>query len=126
VSLSRESLLKPVAVPMEEIHIPELDGSVWVKGMTAADRSRFERQFSLASGKRNKRKTQEIRERLIVACVCDEQGNKLFTQEDVGAIGAQSAMIIEKIVDVAQRLCGMANEDVEAMAGNSELTDEDN
>lgn len=105
------------------MQIPELGGSVWVKGMSAADRSKFEKDFQTASGKTNKRKAAEVRERLLVACVCDENGTRMLTTQDIDALGRQSIQIVERIVEVAQRLCGMSNEDVELMAGNSEETE---
>ena len=45
--------------------------------------------------------------------------------KDVEALGKQSIQIIERIVNVAQKLCGMSSEDVEQLAGNSEETAED-
>lgn len=125
MSLTRDQFLKPVEIPREEVQLPELGGSVWVKGMSAADRSRFEKEFQTASGKSSKRRMAEVRERLVVACVCDENGNNILTTADVEDIGKQSIQVIERIVNVAQRLCGMSNEDVEQMAGNSEETEGD-
>lgn len=123
MSLSREQLLKPVQIPREEVELPELGGSVWVKGMSASDRSKFEKDFQTSSGKSNKRKMAEVRERLLVACCCDENGTRMFTYDDVTELGKQSIQVVERIVNVAQRLCGMTNDDVEQMAKNSEATE---
>jgi aminopeptidase-like protein len=90
--------------------------------MTAKDRSRFETQFQLSSGKSNTRKLKEIRERLVVACLCDEEGVLLLQDSDVDAVGAQPAAVVERIVDAAQKVCGMSNNDVEDLAKNSEET----
>jgi hypothetical protein len=126
VALTRDAMLAPIEVPREEVELPELGGSVWIKGMTASDRSKFEREFQTSSGKRSKRRMDEIRERLVIACVCNEDGTLLLTERDIEAIGRQPIGVIERIVDVAQRLCGMSNADVEAMAKNSDGIDEDN
>lgn len=121
--LNREAFLSAKAtVPVEEVLLPELGGSVFVKGMTAKDRTAFEKQFQTPSGKPNKVRIAEIRERLVVATVCDENRNPLFTEADIPAIGEQSAAVVERLVSVAQRLCGMTNQDVESLAGNSEKT----
>ena len=45
MGLTREALLKPLPVDIEEVPIPEMGGSVWVKGMTVRKRNIFERQF---------------------------------------------------------------------------------
>ena len=125
MSLTREQILKPVEIPKQEIYIPEIGGTVWVKGMSAADRSRFEKEFQTSSGQSSKRKLSQIRERLVIACVCNEEGGPILTVKDVEALGKQSIQIIERIVNVAQKLCGMSSEDVEQLAGNSEETAED-
>lgn len=96
-----------------------------MKGMSAADRSRFEKEFQTSSGQSSKRKLSQIRERLVIACVCNEEGAPILTVKDVEALGKQSIQIIERIVNVAQKLCGMSSEDVEQLAGNSEETAED-
>lgn len=122
MTLSRDAFLSGKGVPIEEIQLPELGGSVFVKGMTAKDRSAFEKQFQTPSGKTNKVKLAEVRERIVVATVCDESKAPLFTEADIPAIGEMPAVVIERLVTVAQRLCGMTNQDVESLAGNSAET----
>lgn len=124
-SLSREAFLRPAKVNVVEVPVPELGGSVFVKGMTAKDRSRFETQFQLSSGKSNTRKMKEIRERLVIACLCDEEGVLLLQDSDVDAVGSQPAAVIERIVEAAQKVCGMSNDDVEDLAKNSGETTAD-
>jgi hypothetical protein len=124
-SLSREAFLRPAKVNVVEVPVPELGGSVFVKGMTAKDRSRFETQFQLSSGKSNTRKMKEIRERLVIACLCDEEGVLLLQDSDVDAVGSQPAAVIERIVEAAQKVCGMSNDDVEDLAKNSDETPAD-
>ena len=121
-SLSRDAFLQPAAVEIVEVPAPEMGGSVYVRGMTARDRSRFETQFQLSSGKSSKKRMQEIRERLVVACVCDANGELLLTEADIEAVGKQPAPVIERIVEAAQAVCGMSNRDVEDIAKNSEET----
>jgi len=121
-SLSRDAFLRPAAVEIVEVPAPEMGGSVYVRGMTARDRSRFETQFQLSSGKSSKKRMQEIRERLVVACVCDANGELLLTEADIEAVGKQPAPVIERIVEAAQAVCGMSNRDVEDIAKNSEET----
>ena len=117
-TLNRDSFLKPFTVPQEVVELPELGGSVIVRGMTARQRSEFERQFQTPAGKPSKSRQAEVRERLIIAYVVDDDGNALFTVDDIEAIGKQSAAIVERIVNVAQRLCGITDTDVEDMAKN--------
>lgn len=116
-TITREQFLQPVKRPMEKVDLPEFgEGQhIFVSGMTAKERNEFDKQFQ--TGKRGA-DLSEVREKLVVAAACDENGNRLFTWEDVQALGTQSAHVVERIVNAAQRVCGMSNDDVEDLAGN--------
>ena len=127
-AVNRDQFLNPVALKIEEIWVPELGGVIYIKGMSAAGRAKFERQFELKSGSKNLRKIRELRERLIVAVVCDKDGAKLFTEADVEQIGQQPITMIERIVKKAEELCGFTIDSVDDMADaakNSEETPDD-
>ena len=124
MSLNREAFLKPVKVPEQVVDLPEMGGSVRVRGFTAKQRSEHERSFVLKSGKVNQAKQAERRERLIIQTVIDDEGNPLFTEEDIPAIGRQPAVVIERLVDAALEVCGLAPE-LEDSAKNSEETQTD-
>lgn len=120
MTLSREAFLNTkIEVPLNKVDIPELGGSVYVKGMTAKERSAFEVSLQ-TNGKRSLRKMQLFREMLVVKCCCDEQGTKLFTKEDMSTIGDLPITVVERIVDECMLVCGMKDEDVEGMVGNSD------
>jgi len=125
MGLTREALLKPLPVDIEEVPIPEMGGSVWVKGMTVRERNIFERQFQSLKGERLQKRMSEIRQRMLVACVCDEKGEPMLTKHDIDEIGKQRADIVERLVTVAQRVCGWSDQDVDEMAKNSDETSED-
>jgi hypothetical protein len=105
----------------EDVSLPEFgEGAVIpVWGMTARERSVFEKSFVGKSGQTIDGRVQEFRERLVVACCRNDDGSQIFTAEDVSALGAKNADIVERIVNVCQRLSGMTKEDVEETAKNS-------
>lgn len=115
--ISRDEFLKPLEVAKEKVDLPEFgEGKhciVW--GFNAKERTDFELSLQNRKGKLN---LQQVRERLIVASVRDEQGNPLFTQDDVAAIGNQSSTVVQRIFDVAMRLSGFSDSDVESLAKN--------
>ena len=121
---TREMFLKAYCPVIEEVPLPELgDGVVIrVRGMTTRERSEFERQFVSKSGTRLDGRTQEMRERLLVWACVDENNLPLFNMADIRALGEQNSIVTERIVDVAQRLCGMGKSDVEELVKNSEGT----
>ena len=121
MGLNKADFLKPRDVPQEIVQVPELGGHITVRGLTARGRSQFESRLQSESGKISKQKQTEIRERLLVACCIDDNGDLLFTDQDISAIGNLPASVIEPIVNVAQRLSGLST-DTEALAKNSDET----
>jgi len=103
----RDLLLTPVELPRETVLLPELgEGvSVIVKGMNAKEKGAFDMQF-VKKGEHDIAKQKQMRERMVVACCINEDGSKVFTFEDVAALGLQRVDVIERIFDACQRLCG--------------------
>jgi hypothetical protein len=119
----RELLLTPVVTPTEIVPLPELgEGvSVTVKGMTARDKGAFDMQF-LTKGEQNTRTQKQIRERMLVVCCVDDNGARIFTLEDVAALGLQSLAIVERIFDACQRVNGASSKAVETAEKNLDAT----
>ena len=106
--------------PREDVPLPEFgEGAcVTVWGMTAGERTRFERQFTNKSGATIDGRLQEFRERLVVACCRDDDGQPIFSADDIPQLSGKRADVLERIVNVAQRLSGMSKADIEETVGN--------
>ena len=124
MSSLREAFLKPIERPSESISVPELGVNVTVQGMTARERSEYDAQFRLPSGKPNKKKQLQGRQLLLIACCVDENGEHLFTASDADQLGNLPASVVEPLVDAALRVSGMTAADVEDTAKNSDETDD--
>lgn len=121
--LSASDLLKPLETEYRDVQIPELNGKVRIRSMTAREKSQFERSFQSAKGKPLESRKAEIRERMIVAACVDESGNPLFTAENVEQLGRQNVRVIDRIVAEIHDLWGSTDEDVEDLAKNSDETE---
>lgn len=108
----RELLLKPAETPVEIVPLPELgDGvTVRVKGMNARERGAFDMQF-VRNGTADTSKQKQMRERMIVACAVDDSGSRMFTIDDVGALGLQRVDLIDRIFEACQRVNGDKGKD---------------
>jgi hypothetical protein len=113
--LDREKILSSQDLETEEVEVPEWNGSVFIKGMTGTERDAFEQ--SIVDGK--KTNLVNIRSKLLVKCICDENGERLFDEKDVDVLGAKSAAALDRLFEVAQGLNGMSASDVESMEKNS-------
>ncbi len=117
--LSRDAILAVEDLPREYVEVPEWGGGVWVRTMTGSERDRWERQFVDEQGKpRKSTEIEHLRAALVVHCVVDDNGQKLFDEADIPALGAKSGKALDRLFAVAQRLNGFRKEDIEELAGN--------
>lgn len=115
MTLTRDAILAVKDIQLEEVAVPEWGGSVWVKGMTGAERDKFEASIIEFRGKSQKINFTNMRARLASLTVCDAEGARLFTEQDVHALGEKSAGALQHIFAVAQRLSGLSPDDVEEL-----------
>lgn len=119
--LTREMILAMGDLPRESVAVMDWDGGeVLVQGLTAAQRDKFEADSMTQQGKDFKLNMRNIRARLVALCVVDENGQRIFSDSDVQALGQKSARALARVFEVAQRLSGLTNEDVEELAKNSD------
>lgn len=124
--LTREAILACQDLERELITIPEWgDGSVYVRGLTGAERDRFEAEMLADPEEDSRRRFFNLRARLVVLAVCDEHNMPLFMLADVEKVGAKSAKVLDRLFSVAQRLSGMTKEDVDILTKNSAIVPSD-
>lgn len=117
--LTRDAILQAQDLPTERVFVEEWGGEVIVRGLTGAERDRFEQSIVETRGKNTRVNLHNIRAKLVALCCVDEDGNRIFRDEDAELLGRKSAVALNKVFEVAQRLSGLRPEDVEELAGNS-------
>ena len=73
---------------------------------------RFVEEWPMSTSKIQKYR---LRARLIAMCAVDEQGSPLFDVSDVISLSNKSAAALERLFEVASRLAGLDEEDVEEL-----------
>ena len=117
--LTREAILQAKDLPYEDVAVPEWGGKVRVRALTGAERDRFEASIVEQRGKAGPRlNTANIRAKLVALCCVDEQGNRLFSDEDAELLGRKSAAALNRVFEVAQRLSGLTQADMEELEKN--------
>jgi len=120
MSLSRDQILQADDIQKESVNIPQWGGEVWVKGLNGAERDAFEVSImEFREGKKPKLVLENMRAKLCAMTVCDENGKRIFKDEDIPALGKKSAKALSLIFDKAQELNGLSDEDVEKLSKNS-------
>lgn len=117
--LTKDQILASDDLPRELVSVPEWGGEVYVRGMNGRDRGNWETSLLDSNGE-PKRDMRGVRESLCVKCLCDEQGQQLFSEEDVVAMQGKSSVALERVFLVAQRLSGITGGDVDRLSKNSE------
>lgn len=112
------AVLAAVDIESETVEVPEWDCAVQVRGMTAAERDAFEQSTVTMQGKSVKFNLQNARARMVAICCVDAEGRRLFSDEQVAALGTKSGKVLDRLYAVAQRLSGLRKEDLEELAGN--------
>ena len=123
---TRETLLQPRPVPTRRVDLPEFGDGEYVvcHGMTAREKNVHEVKAWKADFtglNAAAMVTQKLRQ--VAFCVRDDEGQRIFSDEDTSALGKWPASVFERVFDVCADLCGGdANKD--AVKNSHETTDD--
>ena len=115
--LSADDILKsPDIGEIKTIKVPEWGGEVCVKVMSGAERDRWEIMQTTAL--RKNPASANIRAGLCAVTLCDEKGQRLFTDFQIEELGKKSSIALDRIFAVAQRMNKLSNADLEELEKN--------
>lgn len=118
--LNKAEILAQDDLKFEDVQVPEWGGAwVRVRTLNASERDEFEASTIVRKGNTTETNLRNIRSRLCLLCLVDENGDRLFQHEDEFPLGGKSAAALDRVFQVAQRLNGLRAEDVDELAKNS-------
>ncbi|MET9123018.1 hypothetical protein [Streptomyces sp. NPDC004528] len=132
MALSRAAIIQAPDIPTEPVDVPEWrdpetgDCTVIVRGLTGDELDKYQgsiRQFRRSLDGKGMEPVliqDGMHAKLLVKCIVDDNGERLFSDNDAGELGAKSSLVLDRLYDVAQRLSGLSDEEQEVMEGNSE------
>ena len=118
--LTREQILEAQDIQTEIVEAPEWGGSVKVQGFTGTERDAFEDEVVETKGKKISVNMRNIRAKLVAKSLVNGNGQRIFNDADIAALGKKSAAPLDRIFAVAQRLSGISSKDIEELAKNLE------
>lgn len=121
--LGRSALLQKRPRRTKCVQLPELGGAVIVRELSALERGQYEAYFRSRSGETHLQRLARARHKLIVMTVIDENGHRLFSDDDLKALDSLPASVAERITQAAQELSAVSDDDLDELAKNSEATD---
>lgn len=114
----RNRILKGDDRPREAVDVseywPEV-GTVYVSVMTGADRDSYE--WHIKDAVQNKDSVMSL---LLVRCITDEHGSRIFRDEDVSALGSKNWKALDRLWDAAQRINKLSKAEQKEIEKNSE------
>jgi hypothetical protein len=114
---SRDQIRAVADVKTVEVFIPDWGAYVRVRGMTAAERDQFEEAAMVERGDKREMNLANYRARLAVWSLVDEDGHRLFTEDDAAWLGEKSVSALNHIMTVAHKLNATTAADVEELVG---------
>ncbi|NWN89182.1 MAG: hypothetical protein HLX51_11695 [Micrococcaceae bacterium] len=104
--LNKKAILEAEDLTTEDIYIPEWEGTVRVRGLNGSERDSFEMKMA-AANKSGATKDLDFRASLVVKCIVDENGERIFTDKEVPQLAKKSGAALDRVFDVVQRLSGI-------------------
>ena len=124
--LSKKDILSADDITKELVSVPEWGGDVYVRGMTGKQRDAFEASIIQTRAKDQTLNMVNIRAKLASMTICDEEGKRIFSDADIAELSGKSAVALQRVFVVAQRLSGIGDQDVQELAeGLKEVPFED-
>lgn len=117
--LNRADILAARDMVTEIVAVPEWGGDVMVRGLTGADRDDLEASIITTNGRNTQMNLKNLRAKMVSKAVVGEDGRRMFRDEDIQELSAKSAVALQRVFEVAQRLSGMSANDVQELTKNS-------
>lgn len=112
MALSKAKILSVKDVKVEAVPVPEWGGDVFIKSLSGTERDAFEDAYSSD-------KMKNFRARFLVLALCDEAGDRLFSDAEIDELGKKSAAVISRLFEKAWAFNAFRAEDVDSLGKDS-------
>jgi hypothetical protein len=117
--LSKEQILNVDDLRHEDVEVPQWGGTVRVRSLTAKERDEFEHDTYIQNGPDTELNYQNMRARLVVKCLVDDQGNRLFEDKETESLGKKHGAVIDMLFWKARKLSAFTEADMDVLIKNS-------
>jgi hypothetical protein len=106
----KDQIFKAQDAKVEPVEVPEWGVTLYVKTLSGSDRAKL-RTISDHLGKVGRES--EADTHLLILSACDQQGNRVFNENDFAALNEKNASIITKVAVAALKVNGLGADAVE-------------
>ena len=113
-ALTKDQIVAANDLGLLKVTVPDWGGDVFIRVMTVGERDAYEREWI------GKRETgiDNFRAKFLARCLCDENGKRLFSDEEVGLLASKNARTCSMLWSKAMSHNAITNDDVEELAKN--------
>jgi hypothetical protein len=104
--LSKNAILAHDDKNIKAIPVPEWGGEVCIRVLNGEERAKFEMLFA-------EKKEDLFKVRFVACSLCDEEGSRLFRDEDVAALSEKSSRVINRLFEACWEHSCLSEEAVE-------------
>jgi hypothetical protein len=112
--LNRADILAVKDARVKRFPVAEWNGDIFLRSLTAAEREKWESVFEA----RREKTTASVMALLAAYAICDENGNSLFTEEDVSALAKKDGAVMLRIAEAAMAMNAVTEKDIADIAKN--------
>lgn len=115
--LGRNAILEAKDLETKDIPVPEWGGEVRIRMLTGEERDQFEASMvELRKDGSTKSNRENVRARLLILCIVNENGERMFNKADIKLLGRKSAKALERVVNACNELNGISEQDIEELS----------
>lgn len=114
MALTAEQILAADDLGLVEVKVREWGGSVYIRVMTVGELDAYQKEWI------GKKETgvDNFRAKFLARCLCDDQGQRLFSDEQIEQLAKKSAKVVSRLFDKAAAHNAITEKDVEELAKN--------
>ena len=100
-------------------------GTVRIRSLTSREHGEYEADLIGDDGRVAEENMPLIKSRLLVACIVDSEGTRVFADADDETVADWDSAIVDRLYDACVAHCGIDSVNLEEAAKNSEATTDD-
>jgi len=120
-TLSKEQIIAAKDIKTKVVDVPEWGGSVIIREMSGKVREEFEMFVQERRSADDSLNLRGMRTLVLSQTLVDEEGNALFTKDDMSVLGEKNAAVIDKLFTVAMTLNKIGDTQMKELRKNSDL-----
>lgn len=101
--LTRDQILEVQDIEYKEVFVKEWNGTARIRSLTAQEREEYDSWIFTVK----KLDATTSRARLLSMAIVDNDGNPIFTVNDIQALARKNSKIVVRLSYIAQKLSGM-------------------